>query len=136
MELSPSHAQARAQAARLPALYATLGLLVDGADRPVIHLLTGSDPDAGALVAAVQLAPGIGIIDEATCRLILTTPIEGQVPTGAGNVVGCARMFDAQGDWHGDLTVSDEAGDGEIKLQSLELPDGAFARITSGYFQG
>lgn len=140
MDLSPAHAAARAAAARLPALQASFDLLVvpdpQNPTPAVIQLLTGADPDAGTLIVTIPLAPAVGSIDEALHRINLTVPVEGQVPQGAGATVGCARVFDATGAWYGDPTVSATGGGGEIELESLDLVDGAFARITSGHLQG
>lgn len=134
MIISTAHADARAEAARLPALYASLALLTTGPETPVIEIYTAPDPETGTLLVSIPLAPGVGSIDEATCRLHLTVPIEAQVV--ANGEAACARILDASGAIWGDVTVSDLAGGGDIKLVSTALVTGAFARLTEAYFQG
>lgn len=134
MIISPAHAAARAEAARLPALAASLALLTSGPQTPVIGIYTAPDPATGTLLVAIPLAPGVGSIDEATHRINLTVPLEAQIVTDGE--AACARVIDASGAIWGDATVSDLAGEGAIKLVSTALVTGAFARITSAYFQG
>jgi len=134
MIISPAHAAARAEAARLPALSASLARLTTGLQTPVIQLYTAPDPDTGTLLVSIPLATGVGSIDEATHRLHLTVPIEAQVV--ANGEAACARILDASGATWADASVSDTAGDGEIKLLTTDLATGAFARLTEAYFQG
>lgn len=134
MILSPAHAAARAAAARIPALTASLALLTTGPETPVIQIYTAPDPETGTMLVSIPLATGVGSIDEATHRIHLTAPLEAQVV--ADGEAACARILDASGAIWGDATVSDLAGDGEIKLVTTALSTGAFARITEAYFQG
>lgn len=134
MDISPTHAAARAAAARLPALQASLDLLVAAPDPAVIQFYTGADPDTGTLLSSVALDDAVGTIDAAARRINLTVPREGQIV--AGGAAGCARVLDASGAVWGDATVSATGGAGEIQLDSVDLVQGAFVRIVSAYFQG
>lgn len=134
MIISPAHAAARAAAARHPANVASLALLATGPEIPTIEIYSAPDPETGILLVTIPLAPGVGSIDEATHRINLTVPLEAQI-VADGEAV-CARVVDAGGAIWGDVTVSDPAGAGEIKLLTTALVAGAFARITSAYIQG
>lgn len=134
MIISTAHAAARAAAARLPALVASRALLTTGPETACIRIYSGPDPDTGTLLATIQLAAGVGSLDEASHRIQLTVPIEGQIV--ADGEAACARVLDAQGAVWGDVVVSDTAGEGEIRLSTTTLVTGAFARITEAWFQG
>lgn len=139
MDLSTAHATARNAAARLPALQASFDLLDSGANASYIELYattrpaSGGAPGGSPLVTLAMSNPP-GTVDGTLYRIALTVPIEGQIAI-AGSPVW-ARIYDGAGAWWADASVSDEAGSGEIKLQSLDLAQGAFVRITSAVFQG
>lgn len=133
MNLSPAHAAARAAAARLPALQASLALLDSGAGTASIVIYSGVSP-AGDLLATIPLADGVGHIDESAFKIILTAPMEGQVTTSG--TAAWARIVDNMGVWWADVSLSDADGSGEIKLESLALTPGVFVRLTSAAFQG
>ncbi|MDT3672847.1 MAG: hypothetical protein ROZ37_21220 [Aromatoleum sp.] len=146
MDISTAHADARDEAARIPALQASLDLLaappgpgtiaIYAAPRPA----PGAAPGAAALVT-IPLAAGAGTIDPPTAQIVLATPIEAQIDAdGAGN---WARIYDGAGAWWADASVSNTAGTGEIKLDDGEsvagdaqLAAGAFARLVSAVLQG
>ncbi|WP_157384643.1 hypothetical protein [Thauera sp. 27] len=131
--MSPSHLAARAAAARLPALYASLAMLDSGVGRARIELL-----DAGATVlAVVWMQDGAGGVDESAAQLVLTTPMEGAI-AAAGTPVA-ARIRDATGAlWADGLTVSDDGPEsaGDIRLADTDLVPGHFVRITLAVIQG
>lgn len=133
MILSPAHLAARAAAARLPALHASLTLLDSSVGRARIELL-----DAGAAVlAVVWMQDGAGAIDESAAQLVLTTPMEGAI--AAAGVPVAARIRDATGAlWADGLTVSDDGPEsaGDIRLADTDLVPGRFVRITSAVIQG
>lgn len=133
MQLSAAHLAARAAAARLPALEASLALLDSSYGRARIELL-----DAGAAVlASVWMQDGAGSVDVDTYQIVLTTPMEGAVAAGGEPVA--ARILDATGAlWADGLTVSDDApaSTGDIRLASISLTPGHFVRITSAVIQG
>lgn len=133
MQLSTAHLAARAAAARLPALQASLALLDSSYGRARIELL-----DAGsAVLAAAWLQDGAGTIDESAFQLVLAVPIEGAI--GLAGTPASARVLDATGGlWAEGLTVSDDAPEstGDIKLASTTLHVGHFVRITSAVIQG
>ncbi len=90
-------------------------------------------------MVSVPLAATAGTVDADLFQIQLTVPIEAQVD-GAdpvnGTEVALARVLDGDGDWWADLTVSDEAGSGEIKLIETLLQNGEYARLVSGVVQG
>ncbi|MCK9993728.1 MAG: hypothetical protein Dbin4_02248 [Alphaproteobacteria bacterium] len=139
MDISTAHTTARNTAARLPALQASSDLLDSGTAAPYIELHpaprpAAGDPPAGAALVTIPMANPPGTIDTGLVRIVLTVPAEGQIAVGGDAF--WARIYDGAGAWWADASVSDEAGTGEIKLQSVTLQAGAFARITSAYFQG
>lgn len=145
MDLSTKHHDARLAAGRIPALNASLALL-EVADPDVAHIdfYTAPRPDpgdtpTGDLVVSLDLSATAGSVDTDLFQVQLTVPIEAQI-TGAdaedGSTVTWARIIDGEGDWFADVSVSDEAGSGEIKLQTTLLYNGAYCRLTSAIFQG
>ena len=144
MDRSPAHEAARVAACRVPALTASLALLVKvsvnasialyGTERPVAGEAAG-----GAALVTIPLADAAGTVNAELFQIQLTVPIEAQI-TDADPVTGTtalwARITDGSGAWWGDASVSNEAGSGEIKLQITVLYNGAFCRLTSAIFQG
>lgn len=145
MDLSPTHLAAREAACRVPALAASLALLVEDTQRASIALYGTTrpdpgDPPGGSPVVVISMDSDAGAVDSEDVTLSLTTPIEGQVTGagGSGTAVVWARITGGAGDWWADASVSDESGSGEIKISGTgtTLYDGAFCRITSAVFQG
>ena len=144
MDRSPKHSDARLEAQRIPALNASLALLIEDTQRATIALYgtakpTPGDPPGADPVVVFTLSAAAGTVDTGLKQVRLTVPIEAQVAGAAestGTEVLWGRIFDGAGDWWGDATVSDESGSGEIKLQTTTLYNGAFCRLTSGIFQG
>lgn len=139
MDVSTAHTNARNTAARLPALQASFDLLDSGASAPYVELYATTRPAPGAApggspLVTVTMSNPPGTVDGALFRIVLTIPIEGQIAV-AGDALW-ARIYDGAGAWWADASVSDEAGSGEIKLQTITLAVGAFVRITSAVFQG
>lgn len=144
MDLSTAHEAARLEACRLPALQASLALLVEDTRRAAVAFYgtvrpaPGADP-GGAAVVTVQLDASPGSINTTLKQIELTVPVEGQV-TGADPTTGTevlwARITDGTGSWWADCSVSDQAGGGEFKLASTTLQNGAFLRVSSAVFQG
>lgn len=144
MDISTAHAAARAEAARVPALQASLARL-DAAPGPASITLYGAprpdpgEPPAGDALVTIPLQQPAGAINEAERTIELAVPIEGQI-TGAdpddGTDAVWARITDGAGEWWGDCSVSDASGAGEIKLISTLLRNGAFARLVSAVFAG
>ena len=145
MDIATTHSAARLLACRIPALQASLDLLALDTPGPArIDLYPDPRPDPGAtptgsVLVAIPLGATVGTIDTDLFQIQLTVPIEAQI-TGADPVTGTtatwARIVDGHGDWWGDASVSNEAGSGEIKLQTVLLYNGAFCRLTSAVFQG
>lgn len=145
MDLSTKLTDARAAACRIPALNATLALLeLQNPDPAQIDFYTTPRPAAGGtptgdLVVTIPLSASAGSVNTGLFQVQLTVPIEAQI-TGAdpvnGSTVIWARVLDGDGDWFADASVSDEAGSGEIKLQTTLLYNGAYCRLTSAIFQG
>jgi hypothetical protein len=144
MDLSTKHSDARIEAARVPALTASLALLTADPNPAQIEIYgtarpTPGDPPGGAPLVIIQMISPAGVVDDQDIEIDLVVPIEGQV-TGAdpddGTVAVWARVVDGAGDWWADLSVSDEAGAGEIKLMQTLLFNGAWARIISAVVGG
>lgn len=143
--LSPEHATARADAARLPALYATLarleGIPEEGSNPEQVSTLTlydTADPtDANAnVLAEMPLALAAGSVDEDSQTLTLLTPLESQV-SGADPLNGSrplsARITGPTGTWEMDLTVSATDQGGDIQLPETGEEDGTpVARLFNG----
>lgn len=131
MQLSVAHEAARAAAARLPALQASLDLLDLGAGQARIDILDALD----VVLVSIPITDGVGTIDSVLFQIALTVPIEAQIATGG--TADHAVIYDNTGAvWADAVTVSDEAGSGEIKLATTSLQAGAFCRLTSAVFQG
>jgi hypothetical protein len=147
MDISLTHQAAREAASRIPALNASLALLdANNPDAAHLDLYPAPRPDAGeipagALVVSIPVSATAGTVDEGAFELNLTGPMEGLI-TGAdpatGTTVTWGRWIDGNGDWFADVSVSDsEPGSvGEVKLQSILLFNGAYARLTSAKFSG
>lgn len=144
MDISTIHQDARYEACRIPALKASLALLVKDTTNGEIQLWSGTKPSpggtpTGTLVVTIDMTDMAGTVNEPLYQLWLDVPLQAQI-LGAdpanGTVVTWARIKDGSGNWWGDLTLSDEAGAGEVKLEDTLLYNGAFARITSGTVQG
>lgn len=145
MNLSTKASDAQTAACRIPALTALLALLELQAP-DLAHLDFYPDPrpaagatPAGSIVVSLELSATAGTVNSGLFQIQLTVPLEEQI-TGAdpatGTTVAWARLVDGDGDWFADLSVSDEAGSGEIKLQTTLLYNGAYCRLTSAVFQG
>lgn len=133
MQLSAAHLAARAAAARLPALQASLDLLDAGAGQATIEILDATN----AVLVTIPIADGVGTLNAETFRITLTVPIEAQV--AIAGTPASARVKDNTGAlWADGITVSDDAPEstGEIKLATMSLQEGAFVRLTSAVFQG
>jgi len=131
MNLSAAHLAARDAAARLPALQASFDLLDAGAGQASIVIRDATD----TVLVTIPIAEGVGTIDAQTHQIILTAPIEAQIAT-AGTPDHAIIHDNTGAVWADGVTVSDEAGTGEIKLASMSLQAGAFCRLTSAVLQG
>jgi len=149
LTLSTEHQAARDDAARLPALQATLARLTgDGTTHSTLTLYDHADPDdpAAVALAAIPLESVPGVIDEAALTLTLTTPVEAMVDgadASAGSVPLSARVTGPGGAWEFDATVSITGGAGEIQFDATDeggaevrLYNGATARVTAAVIQG
>lgn len=131
MQLSATHLAARDLAARLPALQASFDLLDAGAGQASIVLRDV----ANTVLVTIPVADGVGTIDAQAYQIVLSVPIEAQI--AVAGTPDHAVIYDNAGVvWADGVTVSDEAGSGEIKLASMSLQAGAFCRLTSAVFQG
>ncbi len=133
MNISAAHEAARAAAARLPALSASLALLDSGTGQASIAFYSGVAP-AGDLLAMIPLVDTAGAVDEDNFRIVLSVPTEG--PATASGTATWAKILTSAGTEWGTVTVSDATGDGEIKLATADLVTGAFVRLTSAVVQG
>lgn len=145
MDLSTKHENAVIAACRLPALYARLALLASavapnaymeyyGTVRPA----PGADP-GGSPLATLALSATAGTVTEELFQIQIDVPLETQI-TGADPATGTdvvwARIYDGEGDWWADVSVTDEDGDGEVKVVNIRFYNGEFARLTSFVIQG
>lgn len=131
MQLSAAHLAARNAAARLPALQASFDLLDSGAGQARIDILDALD----TVLVSIPIVDGVGTLDAQAHQIILTVPIEAQIATG-GTADHAVIYDNAAAVWADAVTVSDEAGSGEIKLATTSLQAGAFCRLTDAVFQG
>lgn len=157
MDISPAHEAARTEAARLPALNASLDLLVQTdpgqPERAVIELYgttrpAAGDPPGGSPIVTIELTRTAGTIDDTLIELSLDTPISAQI-TGAdpatGTIPTWARIKTPSGDWWSDASVTVEGGGGEIEMPQTgteggspvaRLFNGATALLSSAIFRG
>lgn len=154
MDLSTAHSAARNLAVRIPALQASLDLLVgDASNRAHVALYATTRPAPGAAagdspIVSVSLSAAAGTVHAPSYQLRLDVPLEGQI-TGAdpatGSVPLWARISGPTGDWWADASVTAEGGGGELQLVAtgtesgspvVRLYNGAFARLSSFVFQG
>ncbi|GAA3562047.1 hypothetical protein [Marinobacter xestospongiae] len=126
--LAPTHQAARQQASRLPALMASSELLVSGPGPALIQLFSG-DPDSGSRLADIAMPADALVLDQAALQIQGAGIIEGVVMVEGQ--AEHARILDGAGNWWADASVSEEAGDGDIRLQTTTLQLGAYAQITS-----
>lgn len=145
MDISTKHANAVIDACRIPALQARLALLNANTVNAQIDFYpagawsTPGDTPSASVVVSIPLASTAGIVDTDLFQIQLTVPIEAQIDgadPATGTEVALARVLDGDGDWWADLTVSDEAGSGEIKLVDTLLLNGEYSRLTSAVVQG
>lgn len=145
MDISPAHAAARAAAARVPALNASLARLNASPGPAAIAFFGGTRPAPGAAppgdqLVVIPLQQPAGTVDAEAGTITLAVPIEGLV-TGAdpadGTLATWGRIFDGAGDWWGDCSVSSTAdGTGEAQFEDPLLRNGSFARLTIAGFTG
>lgn len=138
MDISPAHAAARSAALRLAAITASHTLLETGAGDILIECYADPRPAPGEAPAVPLLAavacPEAAALDADNLRITLPAGIEGLI-VAAGDAAW-ARIRGRDGAWWADASVSDTAGDGEIKLGSVTCAPGAWVRLLSAQFQG
>jgi len=134
MILSTAHSAARDAAARAAANEASLALLNDGEQSPVLKIYEGTPEDPGDMLVAISLQDPAASIDQPTQLITLATPIEALA--AAAGTAGFAILDDSNGDPFGTLTVSDSEGEGEIKLGSTTIPLGGTVKINTAALQG
>jgi hypothetical protein len=137
MDLSTAHAAARAAALRLAAITASHSLLETGTGDILIQCYPDPRPppgDAGGVMLAAIAAADASVLDTENLRITLPDNIEGVIL--ANGTATWARILNRAGEWWGDVSVSDEAGAGEIQLDNTTMGAGAFARLLTAQFQG
>jgi len=156
MDKSTAHTDARVAAIRVPAMNASLALLVaSGPTGPFATVsLYGTakpapgDPPGAAPIVTINLTETAGVVDTDLFQIKLDAPVEGQID-GADPTLGTiplwGRVSDPAGAWWGDVTVTVEGSGGEIQVEQTgiensvpvaRLYNGAFCRLTSMTFQG
>lgn len=160
MDLSPAHEAARITACRVPALQASLDLLVQAdpqlPGRATIHLYGGTRPAAGEstaepIIVSIPMTDTAGtVLGDPDYRIEIATPVEAQIDgadPATGSIPTWARIEGPDGAWWADASVTVEGGGGEIQLVQTgeegdpavpvaRLYNGAFARIASAVLQG
>lgn len=145
MDISTKHENAVIAACRIPALQARLALLNANTVNAQIDFYpagawsTPGDTPSESVVVSIPLAATAGTVDTDLFQIQLAVPIEAQIDgadPGTGTEVALARVLDGDGDWWADMSVSDEAGSGEIQLQDVLLFNGAYCRMISAVMQG
>lgn len=131
MTPSPDHDAAVIEALRLPAITARRALLETGPGDISIELYPEGAP-VSPLAVIIQDSPTT--LDTDGLRIEFAEGIEGLIV--ANGVTSWCRIRSRAGAWWADGTVSDEAGDGDIKLTSTSLGVGAFVRLSSAVIQG
>ncbi|MFB2705434.1 hypothetical protein [Marinobacter shengliensis] len=145
MDISPSHEDARTEASRLPALYASLALLqqtdpqatavatieIYGTPRP-----PAGDPSGGAPIVVIEMTSSAGAIDDELIELSIDTPISAQI-TGADETDGTipiwARIKTPDSSWWSDVSVTVEGSGGELEMPQTGTEDGSpVARLFNG----
>lgn len=137
MDISPAHAAARLAALRLAAITASHVLLDAGAGNITIEVYPAPRPAPGDAPGVVLLAAvactAAAALDTDNLRITLPAGIEGLI-VAAGDAAW-ARIKGRDGAWWADASVSDTAGDGEIKLDAITCAPGAWVRLLSAQFQ-
>ena len=134
MILAEDHSAARNAAARVAALQESWARLNTGEHPVEIELWNGTPEEPDTLLVRIALAHPPGTLDLEAHQIILTVPIEGQILASGTPTLGL--VYDANTAPWSLLSVSDTAGEGELRLADLALIEGAFCRIVSGTFQG
>lgn len=138
IDVSPAHLAAVLAAVRLPGLVARRALLETGSGDITITCYPDPRPasgeaPAGAPLAVIRQAEPTAL-DEPNIRFTFEPGIEGLITAnGTGT---WARIANRAGAWWADCSISDTDGDGEIQFDSVAFAVGAFARLSSGVFQG
>ena len=114
-------------------LQAVVDFLAQGTTNATITIYSGDRPaigetPTGAALVTIQLVEPAGTVSGGV--LTLTSPPEEMVTTSG--VATWARVANGNGVVAFDCDVSDEAGSGEITMQTTTLYAGGFARIVSG----
>lgn len=114
-------------------LQAVVDFLAQGTTNATITLYSGDRPAIGAAPSGTSLVV-IPLVEPAGTVsggvLTLTSPPEEMVTTSG--VATWARVANGKGIVAFDCDVSDEAGSGEITMQTTTLYAGGFARIVAG----
>jgi hypothetical protein len=114
-------------------LLGTLAFLDTGDSPATVSLYAGTRPEAGASVAnaplaIITLAKPCAVLTEG--QLLLSPPPAHATVTTNGTAVW-ARFSNGAGDWAMDCDVSDDAGNGEIKLASTTLYAGGLVPLST-----
>lgn len=140
MYRSDKHEDARIQACRVPALQASLDLLVERGEKAKLLLFDGTQPAAGeggtTPIVTIELSSGVGSVNEALRQINLDIPVEGSAITNSPVTLTWCRITDGDGDWWGDFSVSESGGGGEIIVTKTLVDDGDVCRLVKATFQG
>lgn len=114
-------------------LQAVVDFLAQGTENATVTLYSGDRPavgetPTGTALVAIPLVEPSGTVSGGV--LTLTSPPEEMVTTSG--VATWARVANGNGIVAFDCDVSDEAGSGEITMQTTTLYAGGFARIVAG----
>ena len=114
-------------------LQAVVDFLAQGTENATIKIYAGTRPaiggaPSGDLLVSIPLVEPVGAVSGGV--LTITSPPEEMVTTSGAAT--WARVANGDDVVAFDCDVSDEAGSGEITMQTTTLYAGGFARIVSG----
>ena len=133
--LTQAHDDARAAAARAAANAHTITVADAGAGPSTLRLYTDADPvtEERTLLASIVLSKPCGTIVSGKIQLAQADPLGDMV--AATGVPTFAQWCDGNGVVIADCTVSNDAGDGDLKISTRQdgmIFEGGFVTLTEG----
>lgn len=133
--LTQAHDDARAAAARAAANAHTINVADAGAGPSTLRLYTDADPvtEERTLLASIVLSKPCGVIVSGQIQLAQADP-QGDMVAATG-VPTYAQWCDGDGTVIADCTVSNDAGDGDLKISTRQdgmIFEGGFVTLTEG----
>ncbi len=129
MQISLSHQAGRELRLDSPALQASLALLNTGTQGKAQLLNESAD-----VCATLLFSTPAATLNSQLLTIAINTPIEGLM-MNAGPITDAVIMDGSGNEW-ATVSVSDIAGNGELKLVSVNPPLGAYVRLVNAVIQG